>query len=293
VELFVLKFKHFWVDILGFYWPGENLDMPFEHRLVRMRFTRRVLFDFQQLSKEYQQAYRNQSGSDIAIVIDVDAAKELCARYRSTPQCRTKYSACVYPPAKLFSRQLFELAIGSQKVKRVLFLAGGTASGKSSVIAVMGQASRELVIMDGTLSDHAVAHNQVWRCIANGKFALIVYIYTPIEAAMTRAVDRALDRGRVVAISVFSQTHFKSQVTVRQLRECHADELNFAFRSISGLTRTELGFETIPQYESINDVQTQAEECFERELCRRGEEGSPVPEDIVAAFRKTGRKVGG
>jgi hypothetical protein len=292
LNLALLQFKHFWIDILGLWWPGEKTIRPQSHWTIRFQFTRRVLFDFQRLCAEYQTEYRNKDGKATAVVIDVDAAKELCAHYRASKEGRTEYSYLVYPPAKLFSRRLFELAIGSRNVKGVIFLAGGTASGKSSVVASYKHQDRSLVIMDGTLSDYAIAHQQIWRCIAAGKFALVVYVYTPIDVAMTRALDRAINRGRVLSLEVFSATHFESQKTIQRLQKCHNYEINFAIRAFNGLNGDALEFETIPIYKSLHDVQSRANDCFERELLDRSSQGKPIPGRIIEKFRQSGRRVG-
>jgi MinD-like ATPase involved in chromosome partitioning or flagellar assembly len=182
------------------------------------------------LSRRYWKRFKN--------VINVDSAKEFCREYSDGKSERAFFSSCVYQPAKVFAEKLFVEALEEKGVREVMFLGGGSASGKTTYVYFFPpDESDGLIVMDGTLSSITKATLQIEIVRKLGKRVRIVYVYCPIERAVGFALSRAITTGRTICLDVLAQTHFHSQKTVlvndnysslrRQLRSPSLDSCRY------------------------------------------------------------------
>ena len=284
--------REIWVNLLGFPTRAGGPKLSAEEQIARARFYWRVLTARDTLLKEYCAKFHDAKHRPTALVLDTDAAKELCPEYARDAAARIRYSFCVYEPAKIFIRDLYRRTVEQPAVSYVLFFAGGTASGKSTASNAWHGKSR----VDGTLSRFDEAHGQIRHAFAHGKQVIVTYIFCEIEIALRRAIERAVERGRALSLRRFAETHFHSQQTVLRLHECFGSRDDFHFRIIDKTGRDSLvcdlrSFDTL-RYESLEVVFARAQAAYRTEILRREDKGQPLRPELLAAFGRDGRRVG-
>jgi len=288
--------KEIWANVLGFRMMGDRQAFTREEEIVRARFALNVLTEFDELRFRYTEQFKDEKSRLTALILDTDAAKELCPEYGTSPEGRIRYSVCAYGPAKMFIRRLFKQEAASKRVQIVLFSSGGTASGKSTAMKIWHARGRDVLVVDGTLSDLRTARTQVRYALRKKKIVIIAHVFSPVEIAMRRALDRAVERGRILTIDTFAQTHFKSQRTVFDMDDEFGNHPSFAIRILDRRSEqgsvSDLLFLKSNRYETFIRVLERSKQAFADECERRRLEGSPLPEDIKAAFLRVGRRVG-
>ena len=101
-------------------------------------------------------------------IINTDSAKLLYQPYADDPILRVKFSRATYGPAKWLMNELFERRVRSQEVTQILFMAGGTAAGKSSCAESLGTILRDAdLIVDGTMSNQVLSEKQIGTALFN------------------------------------------------------------------------------------------------------------------------------
>jgi hypothetical protein len=231
-------------------------------------------------------------------VLNVDQAKELCLIYAANRETRARYSDCLYRPAKQFINRMFQRGVGSSKFDEVLFLSGGTGSGKSVSNAYIEITDHTLVV-DGTLSSLKTAKDQITLALACGKKAIIIHVYSPIENAVNAAIKRALELGRVISIESLGSTHFHAQNTLLELAYRYherGEKVQFKVLDNSDYknpVQRDLTFLWEKRYSSLQAAQTLSKNALENSLTLyEKNQGSRIAGFIEAVFRKKGRSVG-
>ncbi len=261
-----------------------------DERVVRARFERAIRTDYKKLKSAYLRRF--------GPVINTDSAKELSPEY-GTDDGRVRFSKCVYDPAKQLVDSIYAEEVVEERWATVMFLAGGAASGKTTAVAAWKNSTKNrkgnlnsLLTVDGTLSNLTAASQQIELALETGHVVTIFYIYCPVELALFRALNRAVDLGRVLTLERFAQTHFDAQRTVLSLHETHQSNagVEFAFMSVreNSAENTDLQNILESRYESFEAVLALANEAFKNEQYRRKVEGNPLPERIIAAFSPAG-----
>lgn len=241
--------------------------------------------------------YRNVYVSRFKRTINVDNVKELSVIYAANRETRARYSQILYEPAKNFSRRLFEWEIASAGVDRVLFFSGGAGSGKS-VLNHYGERQKKCLILDGTLSRLPEALSQIKLAISCSRSVEIIHVYCPLEKAVFAAVDRGIKLGRGMSLDSLASTHFFAQDTFLKLANRYLDSgesVKFAVLDNSDYHDPRfqnLDFLVTRRYKDLSSIHDVAFHAFESALIfHAGKQGMPVPNFIVRAFKKPGRKV--
>ena len=180
-------------------------------------------------------------------VLNADNAATLFAEYNESP---ATYRVAVHPAAQwirdeLFRRALAEIAIPGSN--RVVFTAGGNASGKSTAIDLNAVRETAHVVFDSTFSNPAHARSLVDGALNAGKAISIFYVNRPLDDALDGMMDRADIEGRVVTIEQLIRSQRGAAATVRSLwSEFGTDpRFSFIFMDNSSRRRThEAGIET-------------------------------------------------
>lgn len=233
-------------------------------------------------------------------IINTDSAKLLYKPYADDPKLRVKFSRAAYGPAKWLMNELFDRRVRNEEVRIVNFMSGGTASGKSSSAEpVASELAAADVIVDGTLSNQALAAKQVGLALELEKTIQVNYIHCDVRRALKRAVARAQKINRTLSLNVFAGSHFHCRCTMAYLLRTFGSNIDFSLTVIDNnqfprrlpLTETEAFLEEyqISDLESLErDVDIWfAEVCDEYER----ENGNLIPPHIRAAFRTRGREV--
>lgn len=270
-------------------WILGHPDLSKEERQVAARFESQLVGQYQRMANTYVSRFKT--------ILNVDNAKELCLFYAANRETRARYSDCIYPAAKRFINQMFEAGAGSPKFSDALFLSGGAGSGKSVFQRFVDVTNRTLVL-DGTLSSLRVAREQIGLCIACGKEVIITHIFCPIENAVNAAINRALERGRVISIESLWSTHFYAQYTLLELAiQYHERGQNVRFQILDNSDyknpiQRDLPFLLKNRYSSLQVAQTLAKNALQNSfLLYEKEHGRRIPSFIEAGFRKKGRSV--
>lgn len=151
-------------------------------------------------------AYRRIFG----LVFNADDAMELFADYAASPESRSRYGTAVHNSARWMRDRAFEQALADpSSPERVIFMSGGSGSGKSTVAPTLATVFPALVY-DTTLSVLPGARKYIHAALAEGKHVLIVHIRRSIEVSFKANLDRAisiLGAGRVTSIAAMIRTH--------------------------------------------------------------------------------------
>lgn len=120
--------------------------------------------------------------------------------------------------ARLADKQ-FEQALTDRSKKKVVLLAGGTASGKSEYVSVYLR-RRRIIIFDGTLPSFEGAHIKIKKALKAGKQ---VEVHLVMPQSLLVAFIAFLNRERKFSLNHFYRTHQSSRQTVLEVAKAHPD----------------------------------------------------------------------
>ncbi len=163
--------------------------------------------------EEFLSEYTRQFGN----VLNADSAATLFSEYNSNP---AKYRVAVHPAAQWIRDELYRRARERRAAKgknRVVFTAGGNASGKSTAIEFSGAAQGAHVVFDSTFSNREHAAELIERALSAGKAVSILYVNRPLNDALEGMIGRAEIEGRIVTIEQLIKSQRGAAATVREL----------------------------------------------------------------------------
>jgi hypothetical protein len=167
-----------------------------------------------EVERELRQLLLNYSTADPAYdailetlnghVLNTDAAREISPHYGTARQ-RQAFTEATYAPSRDYVFRRILRALGtppttkSGKAPRVLFLAGGPASGKTTSV---GQALLERydLVIDSTLSDLRKARVMIDGALIADWMVDVTYIHRPFGNAVADMLWRAEKTGRYVPL---------------------------------------------------------------------------------------------
>ena len=196
--------------------------------------------------------------------------------------------------------ELFDRRVRSDQTEFVIFMAGGTASGKSSCAEVVGaDLEKADIIVDGTLSNADLARSQIRLALELGKAVQVMYVFCEVKTALCRAVKRSLKINRTLSLNVFAGSHFHCRETIETLLQQFSDVPDFAIMVVDNRSKPVLidqsevrGFLEKMERHSLEKLGTQVYDWF-KEFCENYERetGTPIPPNIRDAFLTKGREV--
>src|ERR1700677_3356914 len=165
--------------------------------------------------------------SEGKVVLNSDDLFKMLPRYDKNPEERLFLGPLLYPVARKFTdyvyKKLLEAPLG--KDDTVVFTAGGSATGKSTILrAASGKPGVDFVV-DTTFSDPVRAMAQVEKALASGRKVEIHYVYRDFSESVRAMLKRALDpqSGRIVPIDDMARTHYGAQRSVLTTLEDYQD----------------------------------------------------------------------
>lgn len=110
----------------------------------------------------------------------------------------------------------------------MVFTAGGSATGKSSILRKASKKKGVAFIVDTTFSNTERAIDQVDRALQAGYKVEIHYVYRDFKASVVGMVERALDpsSGRIVPIDDMARTHFGAQRALLEALQRYSENPN-------------------------------------------------------------------
>jgi hypothetical protein len=162
------------------------------------------------------------------VVLNSDDLFKILPRYEGNPPERKLLGPLLYPVAAEFTDDIYERLL-SRPVEvddTIVFTAGGSATGKSTILRTAGQRPGVDFIVDTTFSDARRALSKVKRALASGRNVEIYYVYRKFSASVRGMLHRALDpeSGRIVPIDDMARTHFGAQRAILEALTEYQDD---------------------------------------------------------------------
>lgn len=197
-------------------------------------------------------AYKKLEDSHGGRIVDTDIARKLYEPYafpesplgRLQLACPT-LNVAAYFVDYFYHRSLAEIAFKMQEKAennnncnaKVIMLAGGDGSGKTSSIQFLGLPLLDQadLIKDSTLSDTFEHHKaMIAKTLTMGIDVNIVYVFRPIELAVISNIERVKVVGRVRPLKEIAFAHYQSQQNVIKLKEYFKDLVDIIVIDNSG-----------------------------------------------------------
>jgi len=165
-----------------------------------------------------------------------DNAAELFSDYCSSPENRAKYRAAVGGAAGWVSDEAFKQRLGEPDETPVLFTAGGTASGKSTIAGPAADAG--LIVFDSTFSNTALSKQRLQEALGSGRHVEVCYVYRDPGEAWSAGKTRTEEEGagRTLTTQVHASTHEGAAKTVEQLTRDFFNNPQVEFRFFENST---------------------------------------------------------
>jgi hypothetical protein len=162
---------------------------------------------------EFVNRYRMEFGDHF----NPDNAAELFPDYCSSPENRAKYRLAVAGAAGWVSDEAFRERLAEPDEMPVLFTAGGTGSGKSTIAGPAADAG--LIVFDSTFSNTDLSKQRLQEALDSGRHVEVCYVYRDPGEAWSAGKTRTEEEGagRTLTTQVHASTHAGAAQTVEQL----------------------------------------------------------------------------
>ncbi len=201
------------------YKPYSGLSV--EERRMEVKFAAQLASDLEGALVEHKRRF--------GIVLDRNTVQELSPDYAATRESRQAWSVATLEPAGAFVDWMFAKVVSMSKPGDVIvFNAGGQGSGKTTATQQMPDDPRLILVMDGTLQNHARSREHFAAAFAAGCRVEVRFIYAPWLLAIRNMVMRALEgTGRIVPLPRAVRGHYQAPRTTLALIEEFADQSGF------------------------------------------------------------------
>jgi hypothetical protein len=220
------------------------------------------------------------------VVLNSDDLFKILPRYEANPPDRKWLGPLLYPVAAEFTDEIYERLL-SRPVDAndtVVFTAGGSATGKSTILRTAGRRHGVDFIVDTTFSNAGRALLQVKKALASGRKVEIYYVYRKFAASVRAMLKRALDpeSGRIVPIDDMARTHFGAQRAILEALMEYQDDgsvsivlyENGSGGKLNALSVEEFSRRLHPSIDKLQRIgQRVLDEFFESETGRRSGHG--------------------
>ena len=235
---------------------------------------------------------------DGKIILNSDDLFPILPEYANTPKERPVLGPLLYSVARRFIDRSFKNLLSRQlrKDKTVVFTAGGSATGKSTMLRVAGATPGVDFVVDTTFSDTRRAFSQVGRALKSGRKVAIYYVYRGFRQCVISMIRRTLNpaSGRLVPIDDMARTHFGAQRTILAALEKYQHNKNVFIlltanagpRTLSILTETE--FET-QLHDSVDALQRLGQTVLDE--LHKGKGGNRSRSDQNQNSRRKGLRI--
>jgi len=208
--------------------PAQSVNRIADEDVVERRSVARLEKHLQTLLNRYRIEFGNH--------FNPDNAAELFEDYSSSVESRGKYRIAISRAAGALSDEAFKQRLVEADKIPVVFMAGGTASGKSTVAAPA--AENGFIVFDSTFSNYELSKTRLQKALDSGRRVEVLYLYRAAVEAWEAARDRtALEgAGRVVTPKAHALTHDGAAKTVARLAVEFDGNVQVAFRYFANST---------------------------------------------------------
>jgi hypothetical protein len=177
----------------------------------------------------YLNDYLAKNTRDGVVTLNADNARELFKDYAASHESRATLASAVHEPSAAMIKAIWDRVLAEPgRTNRILFMAGGGGSGKTTVLdgleQTSGLRSDADAVYDTTLSNLDWSARKIDEALAAGKQVGVLYTYRPAEAAAALAFRRALDEGRTIPEDVLARDHFNAPLTFLALHDRYSGQ---------------------------------------------------------------------
>lgn len=174
--------------------------------------------------------------SEAGRVVSTDLARMLDSRYAGKPpRGKLRDIEPGWDLACRYARDRFERELRARKKRRrVRFMAGGWAAGKTHAVENQPSNKPDLT-WDGTLKDIDWAAAMIDLAVANGWEVEVAYIYRNLELALYGALERREKEGRAVPLDQLAANHREVQQAVLNLSLLYLGDPKVSFLFLHNL----------------------------------------------------------
>jgi dephospho-CoA kinase len=273
---------------------GKFVMTP-KQRVIEASFNRWLEENLEEAERQYWQHMQSKkSGEDN--VLNVDEVRELSPEYRAD---RTKNAIAVHEPSSAFKKYLFQkyIELDPNKVNRIVGLAGGAGSGKSSAVRMMDDLFIDAkLVVDGVMSKPDSTINDIEAALAAGNEYHVVYVFRDVADAAVANMERALpklnkqtkkmENQRIVIVDEVIKGHIGALDTVLMLHKKYKDnpDVHFTFLDNSGEkdTTKEISIENLEQ-KRYTDKESTRKRVYNAINARIDQGG--IPKAVIAALQ--------
>lgn len=139
-------------------------------------------------------------------------------------------SAAVHEPSSYLTNLIYEESLKNPSLKKILFTAGGTGSGKTSAIKAFDKIKTLVdeadLVYDTNLMNGEKGVSKIQSALDKGKKVGVVYTEANALDAWDRVINRAISNGRTVPKDVHLQTYLKSPEAFKYIVDKLGDKIS-------------------------------------------------------------------
>jgi len=220
------------------------------------------------------------------VVLNSDDLFKMLPRYAENPADRKFLGPLLYPVAAKFTDEIYTRLLSKpvDANDTVFFAAGGSATGKSTILRIVARKRGVDFIVDTTFSNVERALSQVGKALNSGRKVEIHYVHRNFAESVKAMLRRALDpeSGRIVPIDDMARTHFGAQRAILEALTAYQDNerVFIALREnksggkLSVLSEKAFSRRLHPSIDKLQKIgQRILDEFFETESAKRGDHG--------------------
>lgn len=235
----------------------------------------------EELAKEYEKRFGN--------YLCIDNARELFPDYSKSKEARALNATAVHQPAgflvqDVWEKKLKEGAKDEQK-KPIVFVVGGTGSGKSTVINGDPRLKESsLMVVESVKS----LDNKVQQALNANHKVMVYYVHRPIEEAAKATAQRAIKDGRTVPVESFVEGHVYSQKQILSFADKYEDNKNVTVKVIDNSVGFEMRVGSLKKVqdnlyktEEIDKLKEVSHGIIREEFRKAKKQGEPVSREVI------------
>ncbi len=233
--------------------------------------------------------YKKLKAAEGGKFISTDEARDLSALYVKDPEAYLRYTHAVAREIA-WSAFLDRLSVPAKSpTETVMLLAGGTGSGKSTVAKSEHLAEKyedAHAIYDSTLTAYTDAKERIDHSLNTGRKVRISFVYTHIDNAIPRIIERFNRTKRYVPAEAIVSSHMKSIETMIKLYDEFHGDPNFHFDIIDNNGDATKGEK--PKVIGIEDLRKAVYTESASEILDRTKKGLA---DVIKSYESANEKV--
>jgi len=244
------------------------------------------------------QRYKDLEETKNGKILDSDLVKKLYPAYNSSIENANKYLPSTLISSILFREWLYytQLSeIAKLENPQIVFLAGGGAVGKSTVIEKLklDLLEKANLIVDGTQRDLELSCKNIQAALLCNLEVSIIYVFRPIELALKGMIERAISTGRGWPLTAFADAHYQIQQNIFEMKRRFGNKIEVIAIDNSGESTEDAIFiadglsyiRNKIQYDSKEEVRSRALQAY-AEINRED-----LPEKLRLFFEKNNQNV--